>query len=170
MPLYCTFLTHMINPFKCSSNIHLFSGVKAIVKKPQPFGPAQQCEVPFSHKGGLFVMALLSVPLPDSKLCALLLLSLMEQSHAPPHRLLAEPSWELNSHWLGGIPGRIGELLLCLHASRENPNNNCYLGQPDNLQLSRQTGTWGCELIVHAHTRLMREPGVQKQALFSLTL
>lgn len=34
---------------------------------------AKLCEVPFSHKGRVFVMALLSVPVPDSKLCALLL-------------------------------------------------------------------------------------------------
>lgn len=43
-------------------------------RKPQPFCLAQQCEVPFSRKKGrVFVMARLSVPVPDSKLCALLL-------------------------------------------------------------------------------------------------
>lgn len=43
------------------------------LKKPQPFCLAQRCEVLFSHKGRLFVTARLSVPVPDSKLCALLL-------------------------------------------------------------------------------------------------
>lgn len=80
-------------------------------------------------------MALLSVPVPDAKLCALLLFSrLWSARPAPPLRLLAEHSWELESHWIGGTPERIWEALLCLHASIESPNNNCYLGQPDNLQ------------------------------------
>lgn len=96
-------------------------------------------------------MALLSDPDPDSKLCALLLFfPLKETSHAHPHHLLAEPSWELKSHWLGGTPGRLWENLLCLHASRENPNNNCYLGQPYNLQLSRQD-TQRCKHKIHTH-------------------
>lgn len=57
----------------------------------------------------------------------------VEESHAHPHRLLAEPIWDLTSHWLEGTPGSIWEVLLCLHASEENPKNNCYLEQPDNL-------------------------------------
>lgn len=119
----------------------IFGACKSLIRKqPQPYCLARRCEVPFSHKGKVFVMALLSVPDPDSKLCALLLFFPLEQTnHAHPHHLLAEPSWELKPHWLGGTPRRLWEVLLCLHASRENPNNNCYLGQPDNVQLSRQT-------------------------------
>lgn len=78
----------------------------------------------------------------------------MEKSHAPPRSLLDEPSWELNAHWLCGTPGRIWEVLLCLHASRENPNNNCYLGQPSTVNQT-DTHTHACELIVHAHTCIM---------------
>lgn len=76
----------------------------------------------------------------------------MEQSPAPPRRLLAEPSWDLTSHWLEGTPGSIWEVLLCLHASRENPNNNCYLEQPDNLQSSRQTHRGARWLRTHTYT------------------
>lgn len=65
-------------------------------------------------------MAPLSVPAPDSKLCVFTAaFPLTEQSHTPPRRLLAEPSWELYSHWLGRTLGRIWEVLLCLRASKE---------------------------------------------------
>lgn len=89
--IHCTVLTHLtlINAVP----ICLFSSVQAdhIVKKPQPFCLAQQCEVVFSHKGRVFVMALLTVPLPDSKLCALLLFF-------PPLRSTVTPL--LTIYWL----------------------------------------------------------------------
>lgn len=112
-----------------------------IVKKPQPSCLAQQREVPFSHKGRVFVTAPLSDSVPDSKLCALLLFffSPSWSSVTPPLRcLLAVHSWELNSHWLERTPGRIWEVFFCLHVSRENPNNNGYLQQPGNTQQPRR--------------------------------
>lgn len=64
-------------------------------------------------------MAVQSLPVPDSKLCAQLLFFLLTAQSHPPPRLLAEPSWDLKSHWLQGTPGSVKEVLLCLHASRE---------------------------------------------------
>lgn len=100
---------------------------------------------------------------------------LTEQSHTPPHHLLAEPSWKLHSHWLEGTPRRIWEVLLCLHASRENPNNNCYLGRPVNLQLARQTdrhrgASWSCS---HTHDKWGNQVSRNRanvEPLFSLIL
>lgn len=45
-----------------------------------------KCEVILGHKGGVFVMAGLSVPVWESKLCALLLgfFPPAEANHAPP--------------------------------------------------------------------------------------
>lgn len=64
------------HPFKNGSNVSVFSGAKShIVKKPHPVCLPQQCEVLFGHKGRVFVIAWLSVAVPDSKLSALLLFS-----------------------------------------------------------------------------------------------
>lgn len=90
--------------------------------------------------------------------------SLIEQSPSPPLLSLAEPSWGASSDWLRGTQGRIWEVLLCLHAWRETPNNNCYCGQRDDLQLSRQTHTQGCKVISHTHRVIMAQLGALKQA------
>lgn len=99
-----------------------------------------KCEVPVGYKWRVFVMAWLSVPVWESKLCVLLLFFFpsAEPNHAPPSHPLAEARWDLYSHWLQDTPGRIQEPFFCLHAGREKPTNNCYLGQPGNLKLATQ--------------------------------
>ena len=84
MPIYSTILTHitLVNATTISVSLALLSHT---VKKPNPFHLAQQCQVLCSHKGGAFVMALLSVPVPDAKLCALLPFS-------PPYGAESHPS------------------------------------------------------------------------------
>lgn len=52
----------------------------------------------------------------------------------------------------GAHRGGFGRYSFVYMLVEKNPNNNCYLGQPDNLQLARQTDTQGCKLILHAHT------------------
>lgn len=96
---------------------------------------------------------------------------LTAQSHAPPHHLLAEPCWELNPHWLEDTLGRIWEVFFCLHDSRENPNNNCYLRQPCNLQLARQISKHKRCKLTHTHTyiEVTRCPKQAKSLFFYST-
>lgn len=122
---------------------------------PRWFYLPGKCEV--GHKWGVFVMAGLSVPVWESKLCALLPFSSpAEPNHAPPGHQLAETRWDLSSDWLQGAPGRIQEPFFCLHAGREKPTNNRYLGQPGNLKLATWTGVTLEQLYVHAHAHVVK--------------
>lgn len=79
-----------------------------------------------------------------------------EPSPAPPGPPLADSRRDLSSHWLQGTPGRIQEPFFCLHAGREKPTNNRYLGQPNDHKVSH-TEVRNAETTVHAPTHMNSE-------------
>lgn len=95
--------------------------VRNIVNKPQLFLSVSSVWRT-THKGRVFVVARLYVPVSDWKLCALLLSFLTVLTHALLCCRLAELSWELISHWMQDTLGRIWEVFFCLHARRESPS------------------------------------------------
>lgn len=74
------------------------------------------------------------------------------ESQPPSPQPLADSRWEPCSHWPADTPRRALAIFFCLHAARENPNNNCYCCQRSGIrsQSASQTHTG----VMHKHTNI----------------
>lgn len=119
-------------------------------KRTLSFSRAKRCEVLFSHKGRVFVMAVLSVP--DSKLCALRLFSPLYTKDTPPPRSYW-PGIAGISHLVGWEThqGTFGRFSFVYMPGEKTPITTVTLSnQTISSKLVRHKG---CELPAHPHTR-----------------
>lgn len=127
------------------------------LKKATVVGLTGKCEVPVRQKKSLCYGWAVCSSLGIKALCfTAVFFSSAAPNHTPPSHPLAETRWDLSSHWLQDTQGRIQEPLFCLHAGREKPTNNCYLGQPGNLKLAVQKCIMLEQPCMRTHTHTVK--------------